>query len=132
MMDFATRIGPRWAFELWASLGRSGFDWERDGPRRLGPPKIQPIGTLPVRFTLCVCDVSHREGIAYAVLLRTLAGGGWYMLLMLLPLAFLKPRRHPLYQALVVLLLSYICYCYRATAAGMCETLLANARYAYD
>ena len=30
-LDLATRLGPRWAFEFWAALGRSGFDYEKDG-----------------------------------------------------------------------------------------------------
>lgn len=72
-MDIAARVGPRWSYEIFAALGRSG--WRMRGPEDTTPPTGMQL-------------------------LKTMLGGGWYMALAMSPLALVQASRHPAFQPL--------------------------------
>lgn len=75
--DMATRLGPRWCYEAFAALGRSG--WQAAS---LNPQDAKaPTGTQ---------------------LMRTMLGGGWYMALMFSPLMLVKITQHAAFKPLAV------------------------------
>lgn len=89
LFDLATRLGPRWCYQIFVALGRSGWG------------ENQTI------------DLKERSPPSTSQMLRTMLGGGWYMALMFTPMLLIQARRHPAFKPAAVALVAAAFYSLR-------------------